>query len=174
MEQKIYQGGFYLLLGIIFGGIVSFFITRSAYSYKPQPVNVEITVKKDSVISSKITQKTISYNTESNDVKKKLPELNELNLRKELAKYNIRHKDIIVAQAKLESNLGKSKLAKTHNNIFGLRGSSGYRRFSHWTESVAAYNNLIYRRYMGGDYYDFLEDIGYAEDPSYTNKLKSI
>lgn len=70
MEQKIYQGGFYLLLGIIFGGIVSFFITRSAYSYKPQPVNVEITVKKDSVISSKITQKTISYNTESNDVKK--------------------------------------------------------------------------------------------------------
>lgn len=70
--------------------------------------------------------------------------------------------------------MGKSKLAKTHNNLFGLRRGSGYRRFSHWTESVMAYNNLIYKRYKGGNYYAFLEKIGYAEDSNYTNKLKAL
>lgn len=38
-----------------------------------------------------------------------------------LQKYKIRHKDVVIAQVKLESNHLKSKLYKSNNNPFGMK-----------------------------------------------------
>lgn len=91
--------------------------------------------------------------------------------------YGIHHPEIVHAQAIQESGLGKSKLYLRTNNLFGLYNSSRgeYYKFNHWSESVLAYKNYIQRRHKPpNDYYQFLKDIGYAEDQKYTHKLKQI
>lgn len=92
----------------------------------------------------------------------------------ELKKQNIPHASIVLAQSILETGGYKSKLSKTHNNIFGLRKGNKYRQYNNFIECIADYKRLISSRYNGGDYYQFLEKIGYAEDPNYTLLLKDI
>lgn len=103
-----------------------------------------------------------------------VPPLNEENLRKELIKQNVPYHKIVLAQAKLETGNFKSKLCKTHNNIFGMRKGNKYRKYKNYTECVADYKRRISSKYTGGDYYDFINRLGYAEDKEYINKLKSI
>lgn len=100
--------------------------------------------------------------------------LNDKNLKHELLKHNIQHPNIVMAQAKLESNNYKSKLTKTHNNIFGLKTGNQYTKYSHWTECVKDYKNRIQSRYTKGNYYAFLDRINYAEDNNYTYKIKQL
>lgn len=91
--------------------------------------------------------------------------------------YNVKHPQIVYAQAVLETGNFKSNLCLNSNNLFGLYNSrkKQYYRFNHWAESVVAYLNYIQYRYKPpNDYYKFLSDIGYAEDPNYINKLKGI
>lgn len=47
--------------------------------------------------------------------------------------------------------------------------------FDHWTNAVAAYKKFI-QKYdpPPKDYYKYLQDLGYAEDPNYIIKLKQI
>ena len=70
----------------------------------------------------------------------------------------------------------RSEQCLKHNNLFGLYNSRKqvYFRFNHWTESVKAYRDLIQYRYTGGDYYKWLDKIGYAEDSLYIIKVKGI
>lgn len=91
----------------------------------------------------------------------------------------ISHPDIVLAQALLETGYFKSKIFKERNNLFGLYNSriGEYYRFEHWTESVDGYINYIEYKYdpsRDSSYYDFLDRIGYAEDPRYIVKIKSI
>ena len=91
--------------------------------------------------------------------------------------YEIKHPEIVYAQAVLETGHFKSKGCTRDNNLFGLFNSREmkYHKFSHWSQSVEAYKNWIQNRYKDSeDYYTFLERIGYAEDPNYINKLKQI
>ena len=91
--------------------------------------------------------------------------------------YNVLHPKIVYAQAVLETGYFKSSACINDNNLFGLYDSKNkrYYKFNHWTESVIAYKDYIQRRYEPpNDYYKFLSDIGYAEDPYYNNKLKRI
>lgn len=91
--------------------------------------------------------------------------------------YNIKHSDIVYAQAKLETGNFTSKICLDNNNLFGLYDSNNkqYYRYKHWTESVLAYKNYIQSKYKPPeDYYNFLERIKYAEDKSYTRLLKEI
>lgn len=93
-----------------------------------------------------------------------------------LQEYNVLHKDIVIKQFILETGWGKSYNFKERNNLFGLYDSRKhqYFEFEHWTESVIGYRDLVQFKYKGGDYYKFLKDLGYAEDPEYINKLKKI
>lgn len=100
--------------------------------------------------------------------------LNEANLREELIRNNIPHVNIVLAQAKLESGNFRSKIVKTHQNIFGLKKGNKYRQYSHWTECVKDYKKYISNRYKKGDYFEFLNRIGYAEDSCYIEKLKTM
>lgn len=102
--------------------------------------------------------------------------LTDDSLLEELQARNIAHPKIVLAQAKLETGNYTSKVCLTHNNLFGLRKADGsYYKFNHWKESVQAYKDYIQYKYKPpSNYYKFLEDIGYAEDKSYTDKLKKI
>lgn len=90
--------------------------------------------------------------------------------------YNIQHPDIVVAQAILETGHFRSENCIKKNNLFGLYNSYKHEffEFNHWSESVKAYHNLIQYRYTEGDYFKWLEKIGYAEDTLYVSKVKSI
>lgn len=90
--------------------------------------------------------------------------------------YGLQYPEIIVAQSILETGHYKSKGCTEHNNLFGLYDSKNkrYFRFNSWQESVQAYKKMIQYKYDSGDYYAFLERIGYAEDPEYINKVKKI
>lgn len=90
--------------------------------------------------------------------------------------YNIKHSDIVTAQAILETGHFRSEGCTKNNNLFGLYNS--YKReffkFNHWTESVKAYRDMVQYRYKEGDYYTWLDNIGYAEDSIYVAKVKII
>ena len=93
---------------------------------------------------------------------------------RELRKHNVKHPEIVLAQAKLETGNFTSELCKKHGNLFGLKGKKGYAKFGHWRESVKAYKEWVQYKYKGGDYYVFLRTIGYASDPNYITKVKKI
>ena len=103
-----------------------------------------------------------------------IPVLSKEAVLRELERQNIPHAKIVLAQSLLETGHYKSGLCKTHNNIFGLRKGSKYRRYNNYIECIADYKRLISSRYKGGDYFEFLERIHYAENGSYTKILKSM
>lgn len=91
--------------------------------------------------------------------------------------YNIEHPTIVKAQAILETAHFTSDLCIKNNNLFGLYDSKNkkYYSYNHWWESIEAYKKLIQRKYNNSKYYYmFLEDIKYAKDKEYINKLKEI
>lgn len=90
--------------------------------------------------------------------------------------YDIKFPEIVTAQSILETGNYRSEICKNKNNLFGLYNSrkKEYYSFEHWTESVKAYHNLIQYRYKDGDYYEWLDKIGYAEDSIYVIKVKEV
>ena len=91
--------------------------------------------------------------------------------------YGIKHPTIVKAQAILETARFTSDLCIKNNNLFGLYDSKNKRYYSynHWWESIKAYKKLVQRKYNNSKYYyRFLEDIKYAKDKEYINKLKEI
>ena len=154
----------YLLVGLIMGSVITLISVPKSTS-KPPENTIRIEMVKDSV---KVTPKNVKVA----QVKPKI--LNETNLKAELAKNKIPHANIVFAQAKLESGNFKSDLVRTHQNIFGLKKGNRYRRYSHWTECVEDYKKCISDRYDGGNYYAFLNRIGYASHPNYTGLLKDM
>lgn len=85
-----------------------------------------------------------------------------------------KHPEIVTAQSILETGYYKSFSCRKRHNLFGLRYNHQYLIFDTWQESCDAYLSKIQYRYISGDYYEFLEEIGYAEDPEYINKLYKI
>lgn len=158
-EQTFTTRGFYFLLGCIITSFVMYFIMKPA----PVKVIIEQTPNDTFQIKKDSSFKELSY----------LP-LTEENLKKEIERNGIQHPQIVLAQAKLESGLGKSKVYKRTNNLFGLKGKNGYRSFEHWSHSVQAYKKLVQSKYNGGDYYKFLTNLPYASDPQYVDRLKEL
>lgn len=95
---------------------------------------------------------------------------------------NIEHKEIVLRQAILETGWFKSYNCRVRHNLFGFRHRSkitddnkmGYFIFDDWKGSVKYYEEWQNKYYKGGDYYEFLEEIGYATSPTYVEKLKGI
>lgn len=94
-----------------------------------------------------------------------------------LSYYGLKHKDIVLAQAILETGHFTSRICLEYNNLFGLYDSKNkdYYKFNHWSESVIAYKEWIQKKYQPpNDYYVFLKKINYAEKEDYTRLLKKI
>lgn len=92
--------------------------------------------------------------------------------------YNIPHKDIVYAQAILETGHFNSKNCTQGNNLFGLYDSRAgrYMSFGHWVKSVELYKKCFSDKYTNPeeDYYEFLKRHHYADDPDYYKKVESI
>lgn len=124
------------------------------------------------------THKPIRYNkfTKSANLELLELELTFPNLLKVIQYYNIKHPRIVIAQAIQETGWFRSRVCRQYNNLFGLTNpeTNEYFRFDHWSESVRAYYTTVQYRYKGGNYYKWLQEIGYAEDKLYIYRLKTI
>jgi flagellum-specific peptidoglycan hydrolase FlgJ len=103
-------------------------------------------------------------------------ELTMLNLLKVIREVGLTNGLIVLAQALLETGYFSSRVCKEYNNLFGLYDSKNreYFRFARWEDSVVAYQRMIQYKYKGGNYFQFLKRIGYAEDPRYLVKLAKV
>ena len=89
--------------------------------------------------------------------------------------YGLHHQSVVLAQACLETGFFTSPVCRYKHNLFGLTRRDGqYYEFANWQESVKGYRDMIQYRYKGGDYYEFLRRVPYAEDPLYIYKVKQI
>ena len=87
----------------------------------------------------------------------------------------IKHPQIVLKQVRLETgNLNCKGCSLDYNNLFGFYYKGAYLKFDGWKESVAYYKRWQDKYYKGGDYYQFLINIGYATDKNYINKLKKL
>ena len=89
--------------------------------------------------------------------------------------YGLHHQSVVLAQALLETGYFTSNVCLYKHNLFGLTRRDGqYYEFATWQDSVKGYRDMIQYRYKGGDYYEFLRRVPYAEDPNYISKVKQI
>jgi flagellum-specific peptidoglycan hydrolase FlgJ len=102
-----------------------------------------------------------------------------------IKKYNIKNSNTALTQVCLETGYLTSDILKANKNLFGMRyapgrktaaigeqfGSAVYASIEKSVEDYKIWQDLYYK---GGDYYLFLERIGYATDPVYIEKLKRI
>lgn len=193
--QEFYQNGFYFLIGLIFGALVSFGIF-----YKPAKVQIiykqsslKDTINVDSAktqsmifnhsqtnFNKSLTSKNNKYDSiwkpkiESKTTSTHYTSLKDSILFQELINQGIKYPEIVLAQAKLETGFYTSNLCKKHNNLFGLKHKRGYYKFNTWQESVTAYKEYVQYKYTNGDYFQFLKKIGYASDPYYVQRVKSL
>lgn len=166
-KTTFYMTGFYSLIAMVIG-----FIIGSIVNIKGQPVEhitIPVTIgdsiKVNTTVEKKRDKVSAKYDTTKPSDKTVLSELK---------RQNVSHPHIVLAQAKLESGNYRSNICKKNNNLFGLMKGDDYHSFSHWKQSITYYKNHVQSRYRGGDYYVFLADIGYAQDPQYINKLKEM
>ena len=104
-------------------------------------------------------------------------ELNDSILYLALVHYEVKHPKAVLAQAKLESGNYTSSHCRNRNNFLGLYNSrrKEYFKFNHWSECILAYKDMVeYKLKEGEDYYQFLDRIGYAENPNYVKQVKQI
>jgi len=98
-----------------------------------------------------------------------------LHVQQEIHESDILYPEIVFKQALLETgNFQCSNCSMDHNNLFGFWYKGKYLEFDSWQESVEYYSRWQQRHFKGGDYYEFLKEIGFAEDPEYIKKLKGI
>ena len=104
-----------------------------------------------------------------------IPELTVENVKAAIIEAGIQYPEIVLKQAILETGWLKcTKCSLTKNNIFGFYYKKKYISFDNWLECVDYYKRWQDRHYKGGDYYQFLKDVGYATSPTYVQKLKQI
>ncbi len=94
----------------------------------------------------------------------------------ECIRQGIKYPEIVTKQAILETGHFKSYNCTHRNNLFGLWNSHTHEYYTAWTwrQSIKQYKDSVQIKYKGGDYYLFLQEIGYATDKNYIKKVKSI
>lgn len=119
-------------------------------------------------------------------IHKPIPTLTDQTLLDSLRSWNCYFPELVLKQMKLETGNFKSNIFLKTNNLMGMTypmkrkttaigkyqsGKYTYACYSNWVESAKDY--LIFQQtYFKPKYYhQFLNDVGYAEDTSYTDKL---
>lgn len=154
MKKSYWKECFLLLLGIILGSL-----------YQTHLGNVP--VKGTTVIQTDTIRDTVYAKLE-------IPSLCAESVMNELLKQEVPFPHIVLAQSILETGHYTSRLSRTHNNIFGMKKGNSYRKYDNYIECITDYKKRISSRYKEGDYYAFLEKIGYAEGSEYTTLLKDV
>ncbi len=101
----------------------------------------------------------------------------------ELENNDVQHSEIVLKQSIWETGwFGCRRCSLSYNNLFGFRlkkyisdsNPKGYIPFDNWRQCILYYKTWQSTYYKGGDYYKFLDKIGFAEDKNYTKNIKSI
>jgi uncharacterized FlgJ-related protein len=139
-------------------------------AYKPTEIK---TITKDLIVKEVIDNNDTRFS----------PQL----LKDYIKSLNIRHADIVYAQAVLETGNFTSDVFTESHNLFGMKQarqrpctaldtSRGHAKYSSWRQSVLDYA-MFSAKYLStksrGEYFDYLSE-NYAEDKSYVTKLKKI
>ena len=147
----------------------------------PWSVVIVLLLQVKSIISQQSKVKTVPVievaDTIINEQPKFFSKSPKEGLEEALSYYNLEYKDIVYAQAVLETGHFTSRVCLEYNNLFGLYDSKNkdYYKFNHWSESVVAYKEWIQKKYQPpNNYYTFLREINYAEEKNYTRILKEI
>lgn len=151
---------FFIMMFIIFivYGVLSIFDKISDSKHRSSQFVTEFNYKVDSL------QNTF----------KPPPELTQEAVLVYIVKSDIKFPLIVFKQAMYETGWLKCKnCSLKYNNLFGFR-TRDYLKFDHWTKSVDFYKTWQDTYYKEGDYYDFIKNVGYAEDPNYIKVLKSL
>lgn len=143
---------------LIICALCIFTVGVSLFSFKP--------IKEEPI---KLIPKPIQYADTVN-----LDTFSEANLNCMMQNLEIQCPNVVMAQAKLETGNFKSYFFKVSNNLFGFRNYNGYKRYNNWIASVQDYAKWQDKYYKGGNYYEFLKHMGYAEDTLYIQKLKQF
>lgn len=155
MKQKVFN----VLISLVVGALGAIQVHSCSKEYKPPEIKVVL----------HIDNKDIQPDFFSKSPQEGLMEALEY--------YEVKHPQIVYAQAVLETGHFKSNVCLNYNNLFGLYDSKNkdYYKFNHWAESIVAYKEWIQKKYQPpNNYYAFLEEINYAEEKSYTILLKEI
>lgn len=86
----------------------------------------------------------------------------------------IKHPEIVYAQYRLETGNGVSRAFTEYNNAFGFIYKRKLMRFKSVEACVEYYKTWQAKRYVTGDYFEFLKKIGYAEEEGYIELLKKM
>jgi len=142
-------------------------LKKNGKSVDPQPF---ISYLNDYIDDLQDKISTLKFGTKPNK------KLNIATLAETLKYYHIKYPRIVIAQALLETGYFTSRVCTECNNLFGLRRPSNgnYYVFEKWEDSVKAYRDYVQYKYKGGDYFQFLNRIGYAEDREYVYKIWQI
>ena len=166
--------------------MIGAFIFKEISDYKDSKERTEIIY--DNIIDSILTSCEKIDKEVTEDWLKTL-ELNHENLELAMEFYDIEHADIVMSQALIETGHFKSYNCTKRHNLFGLVNSrqkrteanrNRYFVFNHWSESVKGYKDYVQYKFTDNkekwdnDYYVFLQRLGYAEDPTYVNKVRNL
>ena len=140
-------------------------------------IKIKETTERIEYLNNKLDSITVNNNYSYSHITTFENKTPEEGIDEALLYYDIKHPTIVKAQAILETAHFSSDLCVKNNNLFGLYDGKNkkYYSYNHWWESIEAYKELIQRKYDNSKYYYmFLEDIKYAKDKDYINKLKEI
>lgn len=155
MKQKVFN----VLISLVVGVLGAIQVHSCSKGDKPPEIKVVLHINNKEI---------------QPDFFNKLP---QEGLMEALEYYDIKHPQIVYAQAVLETGHFKSDLCLNGNNLFGLYDSKNHRyyTFDHWKDCIIAYKEMIQYKYKDDDnYLNFLKEIGYAEDSEYICKLKEL
>ena len=155
MKQKVFN----VLISLVVGALGAIQVHSCSKGDKPPGIKVVLHIDNKDI---------------QPDFFNKLP---QEGLMEALEYYEVKHPQIVYAQAILETGHFKSNVCLNYNNLFGLYDSKNkdYYKFNHWAESIVAYKEWIQKKYQPpNNYYVFLEEINYASDKEYISTLKSI
>ena len=97
-------------------------------------------------------------------------------VRQMIVAYDIKHPDIVMRQLCLESGYLNCKDCSWAccNNPFGMYYKGAYLKYDNLEDAIESYKRWQTYHYKGGDYYAFLERVGYATEPTYVERLKRM
>ena len=93
-----------------------------------------------------------------------------------ILKSDIKHPEIVLKQAILETGWFQSKHLMRRNNLFAFRSTKKYMWFKTWQACIEYYKRWQNDNYTNPkeNYYTFLLRIRYARHPDYIKTLKQI
>jgi hypothetical protein len=92
-----------------------------------------------------------------------------------LYQLEVKHPDVVMSQIIQECGYEINSYNATHRrNLTGWTVNSKLHTFGHWKSCIRAYKRWQDKYYVGGDYFEYLESKGYAEDKTYIKRVKSI